>query len=146
MKRRQKMEYIGYWFDPDDPEDEYFPNPSDVVDPEWLKEERDLLVNYLKSGVEFVAWRGLSWCRFECGIDDRKMGYKDLTDGVWVWPEGLYHYIESHNVVLPDEFVNHCRQNQWSIPSEVDLEYEDPLAEDFEFWISWGSSVTGQKK
>jgi len=36
-----------------------------------------------------------------------EMGSSDLTDGVYVWPEGLVHYVEKHNVRLPTEFVKH---------------------------------------
>jgi len=35
------------------------------------------------------------------------MGRGELTDGVYVWPEGLAHYLEKHNVRLPQEFVDH---------------------------------------
>ena len=35
------------------------------------------------------------------------MGRGELTDGVYMWPEGLAHYLEKHNVRLPQEFVDH---------------------------------------
>jgi len=33
------------------------------------------------------------------------MGCGDITDGVWVWPEGLGHYVGVHGVRLGEEFV-----------------------------------------
>ena len=34
------------------------------------------------------------------------MGCSDMTDGVkYIWPEGLLHYIVSHSVRLPSEFI-----------------------------------------
>jgi hypothetical protein len=35
------------------------------------------------------------------------MGSHDLTDGVFVWPEGYAHYIEKHDVKPPREFIEH---------------------------------------
>lgn len=48
----------------------------------------------------FVAAAGTSFCRV-CG---QANGSAELTDGVrFVWPEGLAHYVEAHNVRLPAE-------------------------------------------
>lgn len=65
------------------------------------------VVSYLRSGETYEQYRGLSWCRFQCGIASSEMGSRDLTDGTWVWPEGLAHYVESHSVNLPPRFVDH---------------------------------------
>jgi hypothetical protein len=35
------------------------------------------------------------------------MGSIERTDGIYVWPEGLTHYVKEHNVRLPQEFVDH---------------------------------------
>lgn len=40
------------------------------------------------------------------------MGSRDLTDGTFVWPEGLAHYVERHDVKLPDHFLQHVRERQ----------------------------------
>jgi hypothetical protein len=40
-------------------------------------------------------------------FDKDEMGSGERTDGVYVWPEGLVHYLEKHNVRLPQEFVDH---------------------------------------
>jgi len=37
------------------------------------------------------------------------MGSSDLTDGTWIWPEGLPIYVEKYNVELPEEFIAHTR-------------------------------------
>lgn len=55
---------------------------------------------YLLGGTVFVAAAGKSLCRI-CGQIN---GSAELTDGVrFVWPEGLAHYVEAHNVRLPAE-------------------------------------------
>ena len=35
------------------------------------------------------------------------MGRTDLTDGTFVWPDGLAHYVERHDVRLPEQFAAH---------------------------------------
>ncbi|CBN76468.1 conserved unknown protein [Ectocarpus siliculosus] len=39
------------------------------------------------------------------------MGCTTLTDGKYVWPEGLAHYIEEHAVRPPDDFVTFSLRN-----------------------------------
>jgi hypothetical protein len=68
-------------------------------------EDRARLAGYLADGMHYMAYLGQSWCRFDCGIDRAHMGSKDLSDGTWVWPEGLSHYVREHNILLPEEFV-----------------------------------------
>jgi hypothetical protein len=31
----------------------------------------------------------------------------ELTDGTFLWPEGLTHYVRDHAVRLPDRFFEH---------------------------------------
>lgn len=46
---------------------------------------------------------GVSTCRM-CGTPN---GAGEFTDGVYVWPEGLAHYVQEHSVRLPAEFLAH---------------------------------------
>ena len=73
------------------------------VDPKWNEDEREMIVGYLKWGLVARAYCGPSMCRF-CGI---RNGSLELTDGVFVWPEGLAHYVAEHHVRLPHRFVEH---------------------------------------
>ena len=126
---------IGYWHHDFTEEGRRFPSPQDCVQRDWLDaNSRATLLQYLQSAPEFVAYRGLSWCRFRCGVDDRTMGYRELWDGLWVWPEGISHYVEHHDVVLPDEFVKralHC-----SAPTSLP-KVSNPRAVDLKFWLDW---------
>jgi len=67
------------------------------------------------------------------------MGSWDLTDGEWVRPQGLAHYVERHRVCLPDEFVETMRVNCWRVPREVALlpPGEAGLNYDWSFWVAW---------
>src|SRR5262245_57557729 len=108
---------IGFWHSPYGGQEE-LPDPTALVCPGWIEfGKKKRLIAYLK-GATYETWRGLSHCRFRCGVDDREMGFRDYTDGLWVWPEGLYHYIENHDVRLPDDFIVHCRMSGWSVPAD----------------------------
>lgn len=93
---------IGYWRSPMEPE---FPDPSRFVDLSWSEEERDMVVAHLESESAIWAQAGLSYCRF-CGQDN---GSAEMSDGIYLWPEGLAHYLRAHHVRLPDVFVQHVR-------------------------------------
>ena len=62
------------------------------------------------------------------------MGSWDLTDGTWVWPQGLSHYVEVHGVVLPEEFVSHV------LSGPVPMKPDPPHTYDFDYWTSWSSA------
>lgn len=42
---------------------------------------------------------------------NKLMGCTTLTDGKYVWPEGLAHYISEHAVRPPEDFVKHSLKN-----------------------------------
>ena len=109
-KRKEKISprKVGFWWSKDEP---HLPMPE--PDTCTLTESGRLgLLEYLRSGSVLVRYRGASHCRLSghagCDCDDRLDGSGDLTDGVWVWPEALPHYVEVHRVALPSEFVEHA--------------------------------------
>lgn len=135
---------IGYWHSS-------YPI-LDIVDGElvdrgdasaWLADPRRLVevlggvspdpavIRYLRAGRVHETWRGFSWCRFECGVSNREMGYRDLTDGRWVWPEGLAHYVKRHRLPLPEEFLATVRHGMVPRPAGSSREI------DMSFWNSW---------
>jgi hypothetical protein len=62
-----------------------------------------LVADYLGRGFVVRAYMGYSPCRF-CGDNN---GALELSDGTYVWPEGLRHYVTDHDVRLPEPFVGH---------------------------------------
>ena len=56
---------------------------------------------------------------FAAASPDSEMGSSDLTDGVWLWPEGLAHYVEVHGLPLPEEFIATMKGNSWQPPLEL---------------------------
>jgi hypothetical protein len=67
------------------------------------------------------------------------MGSWDLTDGEWVWPQGLAHYVQRHWVCLPDEFVETMRVNSWRVPRDIAQPppEEAGLKYDCSSWLAW---------
>ena len=64
------------------------------------------------------------------------MGPSEFSDGVWVWPEGLVHYVLEHAVRLPEEFLRHVR-NQAERPGHTYDAVEEFQTYDYDFWVSW---------
>ncbi len=99
----QRLEVLGHWFNPDAPTT--LPRPQALVSA-WDPRRRAAVLDYLRAGRELERYPEPSFCRFDCGIAHTGAG--DYTDGRWVWPEGLPHYVESHDVQLPEPFIAHA--------------------------------------
>src|SRR5262245_56163586 len=87
------LKAVGYWLSSDSQDDD-LPDPRLLVRKNWCRGEKTLILSYLKSGSTFARWRGFSYCRFRCGAPYAEIGSRCLTDGIWVWPEGLAHYLK----------------------------------------------------
>jgi ankyrin repeat protein len=96
---------IGFWRAGPEPDGSGLPHPREAIDEEWPPAERARVVRYLRRGRPIAAYLGYSHCRLECGIPWHFMGSRDLSDGVWVWPEGYAHYVEHHGVRPPPELL-----------------------------------------
>lgn len=94
---------IGYWWSERHTD---LPRPADFVDASWDEYERFEVIGHLQHGMVARAWAGPSRCRF-CGAFN---GSLDFTDGTYVWPEGLAHYLREHDVRLPQGFVDHVHE------------------------------------
>lgn len=99
------LRLIGYWRNDEHPE---YPDPADLVDESWGRDERFETWWYLLGGTYGTAYMGKSICRI-CG---ELNGSGEYSDGTYEWPEGLAHYVQDHAVRLPEEFVAHARARQ----------------------------------
>ncbi|TCJ30784.1 hypothetical protein [Nocardioides jejuensis] len=95
---------VGYWRSALEPD---LPHPSSYVDLAWNEEECNVVVDYLRGGLPVLHMLGFSPCRM---CDLAQNGSAELTDGAYLWPEGLAHYVERHRVRLPGEFERHVLQ------------------------------------
>lgn len=103
MVRPAELIVIGYWDDPSSPG--RWPKVQDYVDASWDEDDRDFIARYLQTGLVAAAYMGYSTCRV-CGRTDN--GDLELSDGKFVWPNGLFHYVTEHAVRLPNWFVSHA--------------------------------------
>lgn len=132
-----RLKAVGFWRPPHG-----YPSPQWLVNHEWEAADRSQVVAYLRAGAVVASWLGYSSCRFCCGIEPRLVGSCDLTDGLWVWPEGLAHYVEKHHVALPDAIVHTMRANNWKMPTDLTerlpaLVTNRAEGYDFEPWREW---------
>lgn len=109
---------IGYWKSEHEPD---LPAPQDHIDLSIPAAQREAMIQYLDNGLAYIRFLGISFCRFGCCYPGTDMGSADLTDGTYVWPEGLSHYIKGHGVWLPLDFVEHTISNAGSDKTSIDL-------------------------
>lgn len=74
--------------------------------------DRERIAGYLRGGTILAATgtRVADW--FEPG-QEPSVALALLTDGTWVWPSDLAHYVEKHGVRVPDEFMEHMSGRGW---------------------------------
>ncbi len=129
------LKAIGFWRD-DQGIFRTFPRPQWFVQPGWHAGELVQIISYLRSGYNFAHCSGWSTCRFGCAEGERN-GTGNFTDGQWMWPEGLAHYVERHEVMLPEEFVQTMQANGWTVPDVADLVPPGMWHFDHAFWLEW---------
>lgn len=113
-----RLTLIGYWLGESAPG---WPDVHDFVDRDWDRKQRKPVVRWLESGVVVRAYMGWSQCRF-CG---KVNGYSDCSDGVYIWPEGLAHYLKKHHVRLPEQVVKWATEPRPPFLSTVRFNYEE---------------------
>jgi hypothetical protein len=138
------LKAIGFWIT--GLHDERQPAPQEFVGV-MPADQRARLADYLAAGMTHESYLGMSWCRFGCGIDWTLMGTRDLTDGEWLWPEGLSHYVRQHQVVLPQEFIAHAlskmtpRRPDWPDDDlHIVMTPRQSEAVDHSYWQHWCAS------
>jgi hypothetical protein len=91
------------------------------------RENEAEVVAYLKSGLILAYPMGadlLDWfdrpARANPTVEGKALGgTTPMTDGQWFWYAGLIAFIEKYHVRLPDEFVEHARQQGWCVNKEA---------------------------
>jgi len=106
---------------------EKYIDPSKLIDKDfWMKYNKSETILYLKNGTPIKWYRGFSSCRI-CG---KILGVHERTDGVWYWPDQFEHYIENHDIRIPEDFLNNL--------SKVKFNTEKRQLElDESYWQNW---------
>ncbi|MGP3772245.1 hypothetical protein ACTWJ8_15570 [Streptomyces sp. SDT5-1] len=90
----------------------------EAVNRPTMPDEEQVLA-YLKGGVEFFSTMGAE--KDALTGDEYIGGAGSLrTDGTWVWPVDLEHYIRRHHAVIPDDFHAHIRAHNYRAPAVSD--------------------------
>ena len=113
--------WFGYWGGKSQSQGE-FPSIEDFTDGTWRPKGKRKLLAYLERAPVIITWAPSANC-LVCGCDLGN-GSKNHSDGVWVWPAGLAHYVRKHNVVLPAAFAEHIRSHKCRLPSEEEVRWE----------------------
>lgn len=100
------------------------PDPATLVSKSWETKRRELIGSYLKNGSVLAEDDELAICR----LCEESCGYRERTDGVWRWPEGLAHYVTRHGVKLPPELVEHMAQQGFKPPQVNIARLKEQLA------------------
>ncbi len=146
---------IGYWSPPERglqsvaEMDPGYPDPRQLIGG-WDRTEQDAVIAYLRgTGVHYgMKWMGYSCCRICGGFN----GTADNSDGEWVWPSGLIHYVRDHDVRLPTEFVETALSatREGRKPKVLPFKERDgswrhallPHGYDNRFWLRWAQQNT----
>jgi len=111
------LRLIGYWRNGEHPN---YPDPRDFVDPDWDEDERHITGMYFATGTIARTFMGYSPCRI-CGENNGDLEY---TDGVYMWPSGLAHYVHDHSVRLPEPITAHAVEQLAAIEARgLDLDW-----------------------
>ncbi|WP_333767528.1 hypothetical protein [Streptomyces sp. IBSBF 2435] len=78
--------------------------------------DEDSVVAYLESAREIYSTMGaeqdvLTGDKWISGAGSL------MTDGTWIWPIDLAHYVRRHHAALPAEFLDHIRARSYTVPS-----------------------------
>lgn len=92
---------------------------SEVVDATWRPHDLDRLVEYLRACPVSITSSMRPVPRTLC---DHLLPEPSAqrSDGVWVWPSSLSHYVAQHHVRLPDRLVERIRGREYRVPNSAD--------------------------
>ena len=100
-----------------------FPEFTDVIDSDWRPTDRTKIIGYLKIApvavTSFMPHIRCEICQYDLGDSGQWQ-----SDGVWLWPSGLAHFVEKHAVRLPDQMVDHIRKHSYAPPPEIDVDIQ----------------------
>jgi hypothetical protein len=136
-QKLKELKRVGYWCSDQPPSCDYI-HPRMLAGKSNYGPRKSAVVQYLHDGAIFRRWRGLADSRLFPLITSAELGSRDLTDGEWVWPEGLSVYVSKADIELPQDFLASMEKNDYMVPS-VDGEelFMQRVPVTDEFWISW---------
>jgi hypothetical protein len=104
--------------------DSSIPPVDEFIDQDWRPSDWEQLANYVAHAPVVLASAMLP---VKCPLCDES--YLDpgsySSDGEWLWPTSLAHYVTRHYVRPPDALIEHIRKNGFKIPADITVEIQD---------------------
>lgn len=102
------------------------PTGVSIKDSEGPVKERRRVADYLASGQVLVAAPG--WANCLDPSCTAQLVFHVLTDGVWMWPMDLAHYVWHHGVVVPHAMLDRIETANYVPPvlTDTDLAMLEP--------------------
>ena len=83
-----------------------------LVDPTWNPNDKDQIVKYLETA-STAAVSGYE--DMDCPVcKNAKWNPSHYrSDGVWLWPSDLAHFVDEHQMRIPERFLVHIRASNY---------------------------------
>lgn len=112
-----KHKWFGFW-NLTGRDDLPYPRACDVIDVTFAPEDKPRLIKYLRNcpvvASKMIAHKG------KCDFCEKQLVLSTFqSDGVWLWPSSLVHFVEDHSAALPDRFIEHMRMRSHT-PCDLD--------------------------
>jgi hypothetical protein len=139
LDQKVKLKMIGYWNDEFGSFPEFI-TPSVIRNMANYGPFREDVIFYLRSGKISRRCMGFAENRLPGIVPSERLGSQDLTDGEWIWPEGLDAYVEFAGIRLPAEFIESMKRNHFRVPDVQEAE-SSRYSMNSVFWEEWCSSI-----
>ena len=126
-------QWYGFWrWEGHDYEE--LPIIEDAISLSWNPVDKDKIISYLSRSPIVISSMTTSNCLL-CTEEVPSLCYH--SDGLWLWPDSLAHYVRCHNVALPERFAQVIRERGYIPPQEAEL--PDVAVRDLPWPESWAS-------
>lgn len=100
------------------------PSVYEWVDANWRPQSLEQIVAYLSECPLVSIIPTLDFCEI-CNSDLPQYGWR--SDGVWLWKASLPHYVEAHNVRIPEDMLICIRSKNYQVVSrnQINLDLLD---------------------
>ena len=114
--------WFGFWI-PEGTANPDFPHASDLIDTKWKPDDLELLLEYLRKAVIALT---SSFPKEPCPLCGQPVIAPSTfqSDGLWLWPMDLPHFVADHRVRLPEMFIQHIRISKYQPPQHLDIDPE----------------------
>ena len=103
------------------------PSLDEISDPDWKVENIERIIRYLQKSPVYIVCIGKPeiWICDICGGLVSKDNSLHLSDGTWVWPSGIEHFICRHSLVLPPKMIEHIRSRRYNLPKKITIDFNN---------------------